>query len=70
MSAKSITDKAVVFTAAVSAPILTLLVDQHVLSALAATDAGAVVAAAVGAYHGGAVLQSKAAASPPPPPVV
>lgn len=57
---KPVIDRAVAFGAAVSAPVLTLLVDQHVLSALTATDVGAVVAAAVGAYHGGAVVQRRA----------
>ena len=57
MIAKPAIDRAVTFLAALAAPVLTLSVDQHWLSAIAATDAGAIVAAAVGAYHGGAVVQ-------------
>lgn len=44
-------DKVVTFAAAVSAPVLTLLADQHVISLGLSVDLGAVVAAAVGAYH-------------------
>jgi tetrahydromethanopterin S-methyltransferase subunit E len=44
-------DRAVTLGAAVAAPVLALLVDEHVLSALQATDLGAIVATFVGAYH-------------------
>lgn len=52
-------DRAISLGAAVAAPVLTLCVDQHWLSAMSATDVGAIVAAAVGAYHGGAIVQRK-----------
>lgn len=57
-------DRVVTFIAAISAPLLTLLVDQHVVTALAATDIGAIVAAAVGSYHGGKVVQKRSTDKP------
>jgi hypothetical protein len=56
---KHTVDRAVAIGAAVAAPILTTLVDTHVLAAVTATDIGAVVTAAVAAYHGGAAVQRK-----------
>lgn len=44
-------DRLVTLGAAIAAPVLGLCVDQHWLSAIAATDLGAVVATFVAAYH-------------------
>lgn len=44
-------DKAATIVAALAAPLLALAVDQHWLSALTATDLGAIVAAFIGALH-------------------
>lgn len=44
-------DKIVSIVAALAAPVIVLLVDQHLLSTTIATDVAAIVATAVGAYH-------------------
>lgn len=44
-------DKFVAIAGGVSAPVLTLLVDENVLSAVTATDVGAIVAALLLGYH-------------------
>src|SRR6266702_1467134 len=43
----------------ISAPILTLLVDVHVLAPLIATDIGSIVAAAAVGFHGSVYLQKR-----------
>jgi hypothetical protein len=62
---KPIMDTAVNVAAAVAAPVLTLLVDTHALSATVATDVGVIVAAAVTTYHGGTWTQRRAEAQRP-----
>ena len=59
------TDAVINTVAALSAPVLTFLTDEHVLSALAATDIGAIVGAGVAAYHGGTWTQRRTAARRP-----
>ena len=44
-------DRVVSIGAALAAPVIVLLVDQHLLSSAVATDVAAIVATAVGAYH-------------------
>ena len=44
-------DRVVSVGAALAAPVIVLLVDQHVLSSAIATDIAAIVATAVAAYH-------------------
>ena len=44
-------DRVVSIAAALAAPVIVLLVDQHLLSSAVATDVAAIVATAVGAYH-------------------
>lgn len=56
---KHTVDRVISALGVTAAPVLTSLVDFHVLSATHATDLGAVVAAAVAAYHGGAYAQRR-----------
>ena len=56
---KAAVDRAVSFIAAVSAPVLTLLIHEHVIAVTTATDIGGIVAASVAAYHGGSMVQRK-----------
>jgi hypothetical protein len=57
---KSGIDAGLTIVAAVTAPVLTTLVDAHTLSAMVATDLGSIVAAVVTAWHGGAAVQRRA----------
>lgn len=71
MNGKKYLDYALATLAAIAAPVLTSLVDSHVLSAQLATDIGAVVAAALASYHGGSIITARSAAgvntqTPPP----
>jgi hypothetical protein len=59
MIAKTTIDRAIAVAAAVSTPVVALLIDNNVISATSGVDIGAIVAAAVGAYHGGAQVQRK-----------
>lgn len=52
-------DRAVTIVASVAAPVLSLLVHEHVLSSLAATDIGSIVATAVASFHGGKAVQRR-----------
>ena len=64
-------DRAVTIAAAVATPVLGLLVDQHVISAVASLDVGAIIAAAVASYHGGKAVQARdtnVASTPAPDP--
>lgn len=50
-------DRMLAIAGAVTAPALTLCVQEHALGAQAATTVGAIVAAALIAYHGGGLAQ-------------
>lgn len=65
-------DKIVALVAALAAPVLTFLIDEKLLSALQATDIGAILVAAIAAYHvnNDAARASLAVTKPADPPVV
>lgn len=67
MSGKRLLDRGITVASAVAAPVLTLLVDQHVMSIHTSIDLGAVVAALVATYHGGAVAQKRLTSAPAQP---
>lgn len=58
---KKTIDRGLALAASVAAPVLTFAVDQHWITAMTATDLGAILAALVGGYHGGAVAQKRKA---------
>lgn len=68
MTGKRYLDYALATLAAIAAPVLTSLVDSHVLSAQLATDIGAVVAAALASYHGGSIVTARSGGSSPAAP--
>lgn len=51
--------KALSLFGVVSAPVLTLLVDLNILSAIIATDIGSIVAALLVGFHGNTYLQKR-----------
>jgi uncharacterized membrane protein len=55
-------DRVLAVVSAAAAPVLTSLVDFHVLSAGHATDLGAVVVAVVSGWHGGSAYTARAVA--------
>lgn len=56
---KGTVDKVLTVVAAVSAPVIALLTDQHAWAPSTGLDVAAIVAAIVAGYHGGSVAQAK-----------
>ena len=54
-------DRIVTILAAVSSPVLGLLVDINVISSTVSLDLGGIIATAVAAYHGGKAVQRRSA---------
>lgn len=66
--AKKTVDRGLTIVAAVAAPVLSLLIRHHVITAADSVDIGAILAGVVAAYHGGAAVQRRAATGALEPP--